>query len=246
MLGAMGPGRRLLALGAVAGLLSGCGAGPGLAPPTGVDGLQIPTPSPDPDDFVERVDNPLLPLLPGNRWVYESTEGETTTVTVTDDTREVAGVTTTVVRDVVTEDDEVVERTLDWFAQDRDGNVWYFGEHTTEYDDRGRPDHEGSWEAGVDGAEAGLVMAAHPRVGDGYRQESDPGVAEDRARVISVDESLNLELGSFTDVVVTEETTPLEPAVVERKYYAPGVGLVLERTLSGGNDRSELVSFTHD
>lgn len=245
MLVAMGPARRLLAVAATAGLLAGCASGPGASPPTGVDGLQVPTPSPDPADFVERIDNPLLPLVPGNEWVYESSEGETTTVRVTDRTREVAGVATTVVRDVVTDETgETIERTFDWFAQDRAGNVWYFGEATTAYDARGRPDHTGSWEAGVDGAEAGLVMAAHPRVGDGYRQESDPGVAEDRAQVLSVDETVNLELGLFTHLLVTEETTPLEPDVLERKYYAPGVGLVLERTLSGGDERRTLVEFT--
>ena len=157
--------------------------------------LEIPTPSPDPGDFVERIDNPWLPLLPGAEWVYESTEGETITVTVTDRTREVAGVTTTVVRDVVTDEDgEVVEETDDWFAQDRAGNVWYFGEDTVEYGgpDRRRPDTSGSWEAGVDGAEAGIAMLARPRRGDGYEQEHAEGEAEDRATVLELDGSLDL------------------------------------------------------
>ena len=237
----------LLALAATLPLLvTGCGSAPQSSPPTGVDGLRIPTPSADPDDFVEGIDNPFLPLEPGSRWVYETdgADPETITVTVTDDTRVVQGVTTTVVRDVVRDSDgTVVEETFDWFAQDSAGNVWYFGEDTTEYDDRGRPDRSGSWEAGVDGARAGLAMPAEPRVGDGYQQEEAPGRAEDRAEVLSVDESLNVELDSFTDVLQTEDSTPLEPGLVERKYYAPGVGLVLEEMVLGGSERAELVAY---
>lgn len=226
-------------------LLAGCGSASEPSPPAGVDQLEIPTPSPDPDDFVATIDNPWLPLTPGSTWTYESSEGETITVTVTDETRVVAGVSTTVVHDVVTgEDGEVVEDTFDWFAQDRDGNVWYFGEETTEYDDRGRPDTHGSWEAGVDGARAGLVMAATPRVGDGYRQEYYPGEAEDQAEVLSLDASVEVPFGSYDGVLQTEDTTPLEPELVERKYYARGVGVVLEETVAGGSDRVVLVSFT--
>jgi hypothetical protein len=237
----------LLALAAALPLLvGGCGSAPSKSPPTGVDGLRIPTPSADPDDFVEGIDNPYLPLTPGSRWVYESrrVDPETVTVTVTGDTREIQGVTTTVVHDVVRDSaGRVVEDTFDWFAQDAAGNVWYFGEDTTEYDDRGRPDDSGSWEAGVDGARAGVVMPAEPRIGDGYRQESSPGRAEDRGEVLSLDESVNVGFGSFTDVLQTEETTPLEPGLVERNYYAPGVGLVLEETVLGGSERVELVAY---
>jgi hypothetical protein len=228
-------------------LLGGCGSEPEKVGPMGVDGLEIPTPSPDPADFVSEVDNPWLPLTPGSRWVYESSgpDPETITVSVTDQTRVVQGVTTTVVHDVVTgPDGEVIEETYDWFAQDAAGNVWYFGEDSTEYDERGRPDRAGSWEAGVDGARAGVVMLATPRVGDGYQQEHDVGEAEDRATVQSLDEALNLGLGSYDAVLQIEETTPLEPGLVERKYYARGIGLVLEETVSGGSDSAELVEFT--
>jgi hypothetical protein len=237
----------LLALATALSLLvGGCGSAPEKSPPTGVDGLRIPTPSADPDDFVERIDNPFLPLAPGSRWVYESAgaDPETITVTVTDDTREVQGVTTTVVHDVVRDSDgTIVEDTFDWFAQDTAGNVWYFGEDTTGYDDRGRPDDSGSWEAGVDGAQAGVAMLAAPRIGDGYQQEFYPGQAEDRGEVLSLDESVNVAFGSYTDVLQTEDTTPLEPGLVERKYYAQGVGLVLEETVLGGAERVELVSY---
>ncbi|GAA1478434.1 hypothetical protein GCM10009623_28800 [Nocardioides aestuarii] len=228
-------------------LLGGCGGAPEEIGPTGVDGLEVPTPSPDPADFVDRIDNPWLPLVPGSEWVYESTgdegERETVTVTVTDETRVVAGVTTTVVHDVVTDArGRVVEDTYDWFAQDTAGNVWYFGEDTTAYEGRRRrPTTEGSWEAGVDGAEAGLAMPATPRVGDGYRQEYDAGAAEDQARVLAVGETRTVAGTTYDDLVVTEDTTPLEPGLVEVKYYARGTGLVLEETVSGGEERVELV-----
>jgi len=249
MLGRMIRPGLLLTATAVCGVLlvSGCGSEPVKAGPSGVDGLEIPTPTADPADFVDGIDNPWLPLDPGSTWVYESVGGdpETTTTTVTDETREVQGVTTTVVHDVVTgADGEVIEDTYDWYAQDTAGNVWYFGEDTTEYDDQGRADTEGSWEAGVDGAEAGIVMLAKPRVGDGYQQEFLEGEAEDGATVLSLDETVDVPFGSFENVLQTEDTTPLEPGLVERKYYVRDVGLVFEETISGGYDRVELVELT--
>lgn len=216
-------------VGAVLMLAGGCGAGePRSIDPAGVDGLEIPTATPDPADFVREIDNPYLPLTPGNVWRYDVTEGGEVTerieVRVTHDTRDVAGVATTVVHDVVTDaSGTVIEDTYDWYAQDTRGNVWYFGEDTTAYDD-GVESTEGSWEAGVDGARAGLVMAATPRVGDGYEQEYLPGVAEDRAEVLSLDETR----GEWSGLVETLDTTPLEPSVEEHKFYAEGLGLVLE------------------
>ncbi|PVG84753.1 hypothetical protein DDE18_03910 [Nocardioides gansuensis] len=229
-------------------LLGACGVGaPPVSDPTGVDGLVVPTPSPDPADFVREVGNPWLPLLPGSTWRYEvRVDGEveeTIEVTVTDDVRRVAGVDATVVRDVVTDaEGKVVEETLDWFAEDRAGNVWYLGEDTTSYE-RHRPSTEGSWEAGVDGAMAGLVMPAEPRVGDGFQQEWLPGVAEDRAEVLDVSASRTTAFGSWDDLVLTEDTTPLEPDLVEHKLYAHGVGLVLEES-PAGDEVVELVAFT--
>jgi len=231
----------------VSATTSSCAGGPPTVPPSGVDGLEIPTPSPDAGDFVDRVDNRWFPLEPGTVWTYRGTGdegGHTEVVTVTDRTRVVQGVTTTVVHDVTTDaDGKRVEDTFDWYAQDVDGNVWYFGEDTTSYERR-RPSTEGSWEAGVDGAEAGLVMAAHPRVGDGYEQEHLAGVAEDRARVLSLAELRTVPLAEYDDLVQVEETSPLEPGVVERKYYASGVGLVLEETVAGGSDSVQLVSLS--
>lgn len=227
--------------------LAGCAGDPPHSDPSGVDELTIPTPSPDPADFVGTVDNPWFPLVPGTVLTYRSIGDEgtqTDTVTVTHDTRVVAGVRTVVVHDVATDaDGTVVEDTYDWYAQDTAGNVWYFGEDTTAYDG-GRPDTEGSWEAGVDGAEAGLVMAATPRVGDGYRQEYRGGVAEDQAEVLSLTEQRRVPAGTFADLVQTEDTTPLEPDLVELKYYAKGLGVVFEETVAGGSERVELISVT--
>lgn len=216
------------------------------SPSTGVDGLQIPTPSLAASDFVARVDNPWLPLAPGNVWVYRATssDGEKTiTVTVLDETREIGGVDATVVRDVVTDaDGKVLGETRDWFAQDAAGNVWSLGEATT-VGDVGETSGEGSWEAGVDGAEAGLAMPAEPRLGDGYRREFLRGEAEDRVLVLTLDASANVPFGSFTDLLETEDTSPLDPGLVERRLYARGVGLIQEETVAGGDEVVVLVSF---
>jgi hypothetical protein len=240
--------RHALAVVALAAVvLTACGSGPGTTEPEGVDGLEIPTPSPDPRDFVDRIDNPYLPLLPGSTWTYEVTgEGgdETVTVTVTDETRVVEGVTTTVVHDRVTDPDgEIVEDTFDWYAQDVDGNVWYFGEHTTAYAGD-QTSTEGSWEAGIDGARAGVVMLARPRVGDGYQQEFLEGEAEDQAEVLAIDAEVVIDEETYDDVVKTADATRLEPGLVEHKYYAPGVGLIAEETVSGGDERVVLVDRT--
>lgn len=235
--------------------LTGCAAAaPDEIGPTGVDELVIPTPTATAGDFVDGIDNPFLPLVPGNEWVYETVgtdDGATTTVTVTDQSRRVQGVQTTVVRDVVrNEAGEVVADTYDWFAQDERGNVWYFGKDTAAYDlDAGTTSTQGSWEAGVGGAQAGLAMAAVPRVGDGYQQEYFPTVAEGQATVLALDGQANVDFGGFDDLVVIEESTPLEPGMTARKYYARGVGLVLEEAVEvtdlGSNQRArtELVTL---
>ena len=236
-----------LASGAVlCAALVGCGSTPDRADPTGVDELVIPTPSPDPADFARSIDNPWLPLTPGNRWAYRVTSEEgpaTITVTVLDRPRVVAGVTTTVVRDVArAEDATVLEETLGWFAQDRAGNVWQFGEDTTSYDGR-RPSKDVSWEAGVGGAMAGIAMLAEPRLGDGYLQAYDRGEAEDQATVIGFGVTQTVPAGTFRDLLETEESTPLEPGLVERRLYARGVGLVHQVLISGGNAVVELVEY---
>lgn len=190
----------------------------------------------NPADFVEGVDNPYLPLRPGTTHIYEGLsdgELERVVVSVTDKTKNIMGVTCTVVRDVVRVDGEIVEKTFDWFAQDRYGNVWYFGENSREYEG-GKPiNRAGSWEAGVDGARPGIVMLGDPQVGDLYRQEYFAGEAEDMGKVLRLDASIRVPFGTFHEVLVTADTTPLEPRVLEHKFYARGVGLVLERNVKG-------------
>jgi hypothetical protein len=198
----------------------------------------------DPARFTTVVDNPFLPLAPGTRMTYEGRSGEgleRIVVEVTRDTRTVMGVTCLVVRDTVTVGGNVVEDTYDWYAQDGDGNVWYFGEATTAYE-KGKPQStEGSWEAGVDGARPGIVMKAQPAVGESYRQEYYRGHAEDRADVLSLTATASVPYGTFRDMVMTRDYTPLEPDLVEHKYYARGVGFVLEEEVEGGDTRLELV-----
>jgi hypothetical protein len=201
-----------------------------------------------PGDLTTRIDNPYLPMRPGSRWIYRETDVDGTVqrvvVKVTRRTKRIAsGVTARVVRDTVTERGRLVEDTLDWFAQDRAGNVWYLGEDTTEYED-GRPfSKEGSWEAGVDGAKAGIVMLARPRPGRGYRQEHAPREAVDRARVLSLDDQAEVPAGHYGDVLTTKDWNPLEPRTLEYKLYARGVGLVLAVHVSGGSGREELVRY---
>lgn len=200
----------------------------------------------DPAQFVTTIDNPWMPLLPGNRWVYEAEtdEGiERIEVVVTSEVRTVMGVTTVVVRDTVTLDGELIEDTFDWFAQDVKGNVWYFGEDSKEYEDGEMTTTAGSWEAGVDGALPGIIMPAGPEVGHAYRQEFYAGVAEDMAQVIGLAGSATVPFGAFTGLLVTREWTPLEPDVVEEKYYSRGIGVVQEVGVEGEFDRAELVNF---
>jgi hypothetical protein len=194
----------------------------------------------DPADFAAGVDNPFFPLEIGTTLLYRGVD-ELIEVTVTPYTRVVMGVTTTVVHDRVLEDGALKEDTLDWYATDRWGNVWYFGEETTEYEDGKPVSTAGSWEAGVDGAQPGIVMLGDPRVRDAYRQEFYAGEAEDVARVIALDGTADIPAGQFSGLVVTEDSTPLDPALLEHKSYARGIGVVLEQDIKGGGDLVELV-----
>ena len=184
-----------------------------------------------PADFVVAIDNPYWSLAPGTTFIYEGhTEDgtERIEVNVTDETKVILGVTCTVVRDRVWVDDELVEDTFDWYAQDREGNVWYFGKDSKEISDGQVVSTEGSWEAGINGAIPGIVMKDHPEVGEAYRQEFAEGEAEDMAHVLSLNESVTVPFGSFDNSLQTLEWTPLEPDVVAQKFYAPGVGVILE------------------
>ena len=230
-------------------LLAGCGEDSSTTrrPPAPDPTLVVPTPSPDPADFVDTVDNPYFPLAPGTRWVYEVTSEEGNqriVVHVTDQTKVVAGVPVTVVRDTATAaDGAVLEDTFDYYAQDTSGNVWYFGEDTKAYDGK-KVSTEGSWETGVDGGQAGILMLADPQPGDAYAQEYYKDVAEDQGKVLAVDATASVPFGDFTDLVQTEDTTPLEPDVLEQKYYARGIGIVMEKDITGGDEVVRLLRMT--
>lgn len=202
----------------------------------------------DPADFTADVTNRWFPLEPGTRWTYRETteDGEVVDVVVTATamTHPVAnGITARVVRDTVTLDGAIIEDTLDWYAQDAAGTVWYLGEDTAEFEDGAISTREGSFEAGVDGAEAGVIMPGSPQVGMTYRQEYYEGEAEDRGEVLALGEQASVPAGEYDDLVQTADTTPLEPDVLEHKYYASGVGLVLTVDKEAGG-REELLSVT--
>ena len=181
------------------------------------------TPHIDPADFTTTIDNEYFPMEPGTIFLYRGGT-ERDRMTVTSDTKKVMGVECVVVDDRAWQGDQLVEQTYDWFAQDKEGNVWYFGEDTKEYENGKVTSTKGSWEAGVDGAKPGIIMQADPKVGDSYRQEYYEGEAEDMAKVLSLNESLTVPYGSFDDVLETKEWTPLEPGFFEKKYYVRGVG----------------------
>jgi hypothetical protein len=192
-------------------------------------------------------DNPIIndyfPLQPGFAWVYEGGD-ERVEVTVTDRTKVIMGVTTNVITDKVFVDGQLQEDTVDWYAADDFGNVWYFGEQTAEYENGAITSTEGSWEAGVDGALPGIIMLADPRVGDVYRQEFYEGQAEDVAKVFELDQSITVPANSFDRILVTEEWSLLTPDVHERKWYAPGTGVVFEETVKGGTGTLSLIDGT--
>ena len=202
----------------------------------------------DPAEFTTEITNPYWPMSPGDRWVYreEDPEGDLrVVVTVTDRTKQVAnGVEARVVHDVVSSDGEPVEVTDDWYAQDADGNVWYLGEDTAEYENGKVASREGSFEAGVDGAEAGVIMPANPEPGLTYRQEYLKGEAEDYASVLATDASAEVPFGKFTGMLKTEDVNPLaDPKQVENKFFAKDVGPVLTIDTAGGG-REELLTYS--
>ncbi len=223
-------------------------------PSTGAPGDPLPQGSEparlDPPNFTTEIDNPYWPMTPGSRWVYRETDTEGSqekvVVEVTHETKKVAnGVEARVVRDTVTEGGEPVEVTDDWYAQDRAGNIWYLGEDTAEYKDGKVANREGSFEAGVDGAEAGIALPGHPRPGLAYRQEYYEGEAEDNGEVVTVGkEKVEVPFGFFDEgVLMTRDLVPTEPKVQELKFYARGVGPVLTVHTDGTGGRGELVSY---
>ncbi len=233
---------------AAAVALAACGGDDGDASaaaslPQGSEPVEV-----DPAEFTTEIDNPYWPMTPGSRWVYRETDTEGSlqrvVVTVTDRTKRIAnGVEARVVRDVVSEDGAPVEITDDWYAQDADGNIWYMGERTAEYENGKVVTRAGSFEAGVDGAQPGILMPADPEVGLSYRQEYYAGKAEDEGSVLSLDEQVQVPFGRWQNALMTRDTNPLEPKRNEHKFYAEGVGPVLALDISGGTGREELIDY---
>jgi hypothetical protein len=238
---------RRTALGAAAAslLVGAATAGATTTPPGELAPLHGPyAPKIDPADFATRIDNRYLPYAPGMRIRFEGVRGKTRQTdeqVVLRRTRKILGVTCTVVRDTVSERGHAVERTDDWYAQDRAGNVWYMGEDSFERQHGRFVKASDSWEAGVNGAHPGIIMPAQPKPGDAYRQEYyPPGKALDQARVLRLTGRLAVPYGRFRHVLVTSEFSPLEPQT-EQKYYAPGVGEIAERVVKGHHEEFRLV-----
>jgi hypothetical protein len=206
------------------------------------------SPSIDPANFVDTIDNPYLPFEPGTGFHYKGVRGPTPQSddeVVTHQTKRILGIKCTVVRDTVSEHGRAVERTFDWYAQDKQGNVWYMGELSLERKHGRFAKASDSWESGVKGAKPGILMPGHPRPGDAYRQEYyPPGEALDEARVVGRSGSVKVPYRAFKDALVTLERSPLEPQT-EKKYYVSGLGEIAERVVKGHHEEFQLVSVTH-
>src|SRR4051812_23979105 len=207
-------------------------------------------PAIDPADFTIVVNNPYFTLSPGTTYRYKCKGGdgaeinEIAVVAITNQTRKVMDVTTRVVWDRVWLNGNLVEETYDWYAQDKKGNVWYFGEDSIEYLKNGRSSKHGSWEAGIDGAKPGIVMPADPHPGEPYRQEYRKGEAEDMAQVLGLNESVTVPAGSFMQCLKTKDWSAIEGGSVEHKYYSKDVGNVVLEEEAGGEKRVELIEVS--
>jgi hypothetical protein len=202
----------------------------------------------DPADFTHEITNPYYTLRPGSVRVTKGTKDgspQTHTTTVTSKTKTIAGVRCLVVRDIVTSNGALVEKVRDWYAQDRKGNVWYFGEATADYEKGVVVTTKGSWETGVDGAKPGIVMPAEPKPGPAFYTEFRPGVAEDKAQVLRLDDAIRVPYGSFKKVIVIRDSNPLDPQLVSHKWYAKGVGLLkTTRVGSSHKEYADLIKLT--
>jgi hypothetical protein len=242
-----------LVLPAIAGCGGSSGSGSQAAALPGTNTLpQSSEPSNlNPADFTTNIDNPYWPMPVGRIWHVHVTnpQGESLeeTITSTNQTKKIAdGVTARVVSDLVYDHGRPSEITYDWYAQDKDGNIWYFGEDTTEIDLKtGKRDSSGSFEAGRNGADAGIAMPAHPYVGLTYREEYYKGHAEDRSRVLALGQQVEAPAGHFTGAILTDDYSPIEPTVSEYKLYAKGVGPVVAVSVSGEQEREDLIGYTH-
>ncbi len=248
--------RSTIALALLGLLAGGCGSGgdssttlPGSAPA----GVLAPihgkySPTIDPANFVATIDNRYLPYQPGTALHYRGVAEngktpQTTDVIVTHQTRKVLGVACLVVRDIVSQGGRQVQRTFDWVAQDRGGNVWYLGEHTYDFQHGRWVKAIDSGPAGVNGAQPGILMAGDPNPGEAYRQYNWPGHAVDQARVLGIAPSVKVPAGTFKNVLVTVETSAIDKGVAEKKYNAPGIGSIKEQVVRGNHERFVLTSI---
>jgi hypothetical protein len=216
----------------------------------GIHASAGPTPAAiDPNDFTTPLPNPYFPLEPGTVSILRGSEdGERllNRTTITHFTKMIQGVRTTVVQDVLYSDGALAEKTTDWYAADNTGTVWYFGERTATYNRHGDVvSTEGSWQAGVDGAMAGIIMPANPGPTDAYRQEIYRGHAEDQAWIVARHQVVHVPYGDLSQIVRSYEWTRLEPNVVSVKFYGAGLGIVREKDVSGGDELLELVRVEH-
>jgi hypothetical protein len=196
------------------------------------------SPAFDANNFVSQIDNKWFPLKPGTTYVFTGIKdggNARENFTVTSDHKSILGVSTTVIHDALYRDDQLVEETTDWYAQDKSGNVWYFGEQTRALD-KGKWTTEGSWQAGVEGAKPGVYVQGTPKVGDAYFQEFYEGKAGDSAKVLSLDESITVPAGSYKNAQLTMEWSTEEPGAYDAKYYVPGVGVVKEFAATGATE----------
>jgi hypothetical protein len=211
--------------------------------PSGADPVNL-----DPADFSADITNPYWPMKPGTRWIYRGVEegepAQDIVIVATTSTKELAnGITARVVRDTARSEGQIIEDTLDWYAQDSAGNVWYMGEQTAEFEEGKVVSRAGSWEAGKDGAQPGIIIPAQPQVGQQYRQEYKKGEAEDNGQVLATNHLVEVKAGQYNGALVTMDTSTIEPDVVEFKFYAPEVGPLLALDISGGAGREELVKI---
>jgi hypothetical protein len=236
---------RILFISAIVVVIAAAVAGGTFAPQARSQRAGGPPSMPPPSSFSTHVDNPWFPLLRDTRWVYTGVkDGKPTrdVVTVTRQTKRIEGVPCVAVHDRLYMRGRLEERTTDWYSQDSHGNVWYFGENTAELDARGRvTTTEGTWEAGVSGAKAGIYIPGHPELGQTGLQEFLKGHAEDHFKIIGV-------FGTVAppgraNTLLTKEWTPLEPGVIDHKMYVRGIGNVLEQSQQGPNERNELISI---
>jgi len=204
----------------------------------------------NPADFVSAIDNKYFTLKPGSVITYKGKKDNAVVVDsneVTKDTKDILGIKTVVVKDTITENDKITEISYDWFAQDKNGTVWSFGEDMKEYDATGKVTNTiGSWEAGKSGALPGVVMTANPQLGDSWKQEYLKGIAEDRGEILGIDETIKTAYGSYQHCVKTKDWSAVEPGVIENKYYCQdnSSNVVSIKTVQGGNEYSELASIT--